>query len=92
MTTHFGGCHYGRVRFAVRGPAELAVTECNCSICSKVGYLHYIVSREVERRKLGDVLLPMHAVERSHGQAPHGARIEAAGVHADAVGMRARHV
>ncbi|HEY8520284.1 MAG TPA: GFA family protein [Gammaproteobacteria bacterium] len=45
MTTHFGGCHCGRVRFAVRGPAELAVTECNCSICSKVGYLHFIVPR-----------------------------------------------
>jgi hypothetical protein len=43
MTTHAGGCHCGRVRFEVEGPAELTVSECNCSICSKSGYLHYIV-------------------------------------------------
>jgi len=44
MTTHTGGCHCGRVRFEVEGPAELDVSECNCSICGKTGYLHYIVS------------------------------------------------
>ena len=43
MTTHAGGCHCGRVRFEVDGPAELAVSECNCSVCSKCGYLHFIV-------------------------------------------------
>ncbi len=40
-----GGCHCGRVRFRVR--AELSgVTECNCSICGKKGFLHLIVARE----------------------------------------------
>jgi hypothetical protein len=43
--TYDGGCHCGRVRFCVT--AELSrVTECNCSICSKKGFLHLIVARE----------------------------------------------
>ncbi|MGH8254431.1 MAG: GFA family protein [Steroidobacteraceae bacterium] len=41
--THHGGCHCGRVRFEVRSPAEIEVMDCNCSICSKAGYLHLIV-------------------------------------------------
>jgi len=43
MRTHTGGCHCGRVRFEVIAPAKLEVTDCNCSICSKYGYLHLIV-------------------------------------------------
>ena len=43
MRTHTGGCHCGRVRFEVIAPATLEVTDCNCSICSKYGYLHLIV-------------------------------------------------
>jgi hypothetical protein len=41
--THRGGCHCGRVRFEVRAPAEIEVMDCNCSICSKAGFLHLIV-------------------------------------------------
>ena len=44
MVTHRGGCHCGRVRFEVTAPAALTVADCNCSICSKVAYLHLIVS------------------------------------------------
>lgn len=43
---HRGGCHCGAVRFEVQAPADLQVTECNCSICSKSGYLHLIVPKE----------------------------------------------
>jgi hypothetical protein len=39
MVTHRGGCHCGRVRYEVEAPAEITVSECNCSICSKSGYL-----------------------------------------------------
>ena len=46
MITHTGGCHCGRVRFEVLAPAKLQVSECNCSICSKSGYLHLIVPAE----------------------------------------------
>jgi hypothetical protein len=46
MITHRGGCHCGRVRFEVLAPAKLEVQECNCSICSKSGFLHLIVPAE----------------------------------------------
>jgi hypothetical protein len=42
---HFGGCHCGRVRFEVLAPAEIEASECNCSICSKTGFLHLIVPK-----------------------------------------------
>jgi hypothetical protein len=45
FVTHRGGCHCGRVRFEVDAPAELELTECNCSICGRTGYLHLIVPR-----------------------------------------------
>ena len=43
MITHKGGCHCGRVRFEVDAPAELSIDDCNCSMCSRSGYLHLIV-------------------------------------------------
>lgn len=46
MITHAGGCHCGRVRFEVLAPARIEVADCNCSICTKSGYLHLIVPRE----------------------------------------------
>ena len=45
MATHTGGCHCGRVRFEVIAPRVLNVTDCNCSVCSKSGYLHLIVPK-----------------------------------------------
>ncbi len=45
MLKHTGGCHCGKVRFEVTAPAHLEVSECNCSICSRTGYLHLIVPR-----------------------------------------------
>ncbi len=45
MRTHTGGCHCGRVRFEV--DTDLArVVDCNCSICSKKGFLHVIVTAD----------------------------------------------
>ena len=41
-----GGCHCGAVRFRVRAPSDIVVHDCNCSMCSRVGYLHLIVGRE----------------------------------------------
>ena len=46
MIAHTGGCHCGRVRFEVLAPEEIDVSECNCSICSKTGFLHLIVPKE----------------------------------------------
>jgi hypothetical protein len=42
--TFSGGCHCGDVRFEVDIDFEqTGVVECNCSICSKKGFLHAIV-------------------------------------------------
>jgi hypothetical protein len=46
MVTHRGGCHCGRVRFEVVAPTSVQVTECNCSMCARTGYLHLIVPNE----------------------------------------------
>ena len=54
MILHTGGCHCGRVRFEVDAPAELTVSECNCSICARTGYLHLVVPRSRFRLLQGD--------------------------------------
>ena len=58
---HSGGCHCGRVRFEVDAPADLTVSECNCSICSKSGYLHLIVPRSRFRLLQGVEYLTAYA-------------------------------
>lgn len=45
LLTHRGSCHCGRVEFEVNAPQKITVQECNCSICSMVGYLHLIVPK-----------------------------------------------
>jgi hypothetical protein len=40
-----GGCHCGAVRYRVTLRSREGV-ECNCSMCSKKGYLHLIVAEE----------------------------------------------
>ena len=45
MQTYEGGCHCGAVRFRVTADLD-RVTECNCSMCSKKGFLHLIVPQE----------------------------------------------
>lgn len=45
-----GGCHCGRVRFRVdvvaADPGQLEALDCNCSICAKKGFLHFISGRD----------------------------------------------
>ena len=43
--TYRGGCHCGRNRFEIEGDLQ-QVMECNCSICTMRGYLHWSVPRE----------------------------------------------
>jgi hypothetical protein len=45
MQTYEGGCHCGRVRFRVTADLT-SVSECNCSVCAKKGFLHLIVPPE----------------------------------------------
>jgi len=51
---HKGGCHCGKVRFEVDAPSDLALSECNCSICYMVGYRHLIVPRSAFRLVAGE--------------------------------------
>jgi len=61
MALHSGGCHCGRVRFEVTAPARLSVSECNCSMCSKSGYLHLIVPKSRFRLLQGEAVLTTYA-------------------------------
>ena len=57
MITHSGGCHCGRVRYEVVAPAKITVSECNCSICSRTGYLHLVVPADRFRLVSGSDVL-----------------------------------
>lgn len=41
---HTGSCHCGRIKFGVEGTFD-EVKECNCSHCSRKGYLLWFVPR-----------------------------------------------
>jgi hypothetical protein len=62
-----GGCHCGQIAFEVEG--ELAgVMECNCSICTKRGYLLWMVPRQQLRlstpeKNLGTYTFNTHTVK-----------------------------
>ncbi|MGM0575192.1 MAG: GFA family protein [Myxococcota bacterium] len=43
--TYEGGCHCGAIRFRV-DVEEHRLIDCNCSVCSKKGFLHLIVPPE----------------------------------------------
>lgn len=38
-----GSCHCKAVRFEIEAPDEFEVEDCNCSICTKAGFLHLII-------------------------------------------------
>lgn len=45
--TYKGACHCGRVRFEIDVDLDAAeILDCNCSICTKKGFLHLIVAPE----------------------------------------------
>jgi hypothetical protein len=43
--TYRGGCHCGQIAFEATGVIE-DISECNCSICTKKAYVHWIIPRE----------------------------------------------
>ena len=38
-----GSCHCKAIQFEIDAPEDLEVEDCNCSICSKAGFLHLIL-------------------------------------------------
>lgn len=51
---HKGGCHCGAVKFEIDAAANIEATECNCSICTKSGFLHLFVAQDNFRLVQGE--------------------------------------
>jgi hypothetical protein len=45
MFVHRGSCHCGAIAFEVEGDIE-GVETCNCSICTRTGFMHWYVAPE----------------------------------------------
>jgi hypothetical protein len=78
--SHKGSCHCGAVRFEVEGSFE-QVIECNCSHCSRKGYLLWFVPRaqlklETPLEALGHYTFNRHVIQHlfctTCGCAPFG--------------------
>lgn len=52
-----GSCHCQAIRFEVEAPANIEADYCNCSICSKSGFLHLIVALSQFKLLSGEQLL-----------------------------------
>lgn len=64
--SHKGSCHCGRVEFEVEGEPQQLI-ECNCSHCSRKGYLLWFLPRDKFRlltpeEELGAYLFNKHAI------------------------------
>ena len=57
ISTHRGGCHCGAVVIEVEAPAVIDALDCNCSICTRTGFLHLIVPRSRFRLLRGEDVL-----------------------------------
>lgn len=53
-TTYEGSCNCGAVRFQVTMPAPQKAMSCNCSICSRTGWLLSFVSGDKVRVSQGE--------------------------------------
>ena len=38
-----GSCHCGEIQFEIEAPEDIEAESCNCSVCSKSGFLHLIL-------------------------------------------------
>lgn len=52
-TVHQGACHCGQIAYEIEGEID-QVIDCNCTICSKKGYLLWLVPGERLRIKSGE--------------------------------------
>jgi len=78
--SHKGSCHCGQVTFEVQGSFE-SVIECNCSHCSRKGYLLWFVPKsefafESAKSSLATYTFNKHAIQHHFcstcGCAPFG--------------------
>ena len=64
-----GSCHCGAVQFEIEAPETLECQDCNCSICSKSGYLHLIIPQSKFNLIQGENSLTTYTFDT--GQAKH---------------------
>ncbi len=93
---YHGSCHCGRIQYDVEG--ELTqVIECNCSHCSRKGYLLWFVPRQqlklqVEETALATYTFNKHAIQHHFcpqcGCAPFGFGKDKSAVETAAVNVR----
>ena len=91
-----GSCHCGQIAFETEGNLE-KVMECNCSICSKRGSLHWFVAREnfhllTPEDNLGTYTFNKHRIKHRFcpncGCAPYGEGITPSGSYRVAINAR----
>ncbi|QMU60977.1 MAG: GFA family protein [Gammaproteobacteria bacterium] len=64
-----GGCHCGAIRFEVEASKNITCQDCNCSICSKSGFLHLIVPESKFKLLQGEDNLTTYTFDS--GEAKH---------------------
>ncbi len=64
-----GGCHCGLVAFEVEAAEVIECQNCNCSICSKSGYLHLIVAKSKFKLLQGEENISTYTFDT--GEAKH---------------------
>ncbi|MDH5766612.1 MAG: GFA family protein [Gammaproteobacteria bacterium] len=64
-----GSCHCGAIQFEAEAPEEVECQDCNCSICSKSGYLHLIVPESRFKLLQGEANLTTYTFDS--GEAKH---------------------
>ena len=62
---HRGGCHCGAIAFDVDASIE-GVIECNCSLCSKRGYLLWFVPRSQVTFRAGEHASTVYRFNKHH--------------------------
>ena len=60
-----GGCHCGQISYEIEGELD-SVMECNCSICSKRGYLLWFVPREMLKLKTLESNISTYLFNKKH--------------------------
>ena len=93
---HQGSCHCGRIAYEVDGDIE-RVIQCNCSICSKRGYLLWFVPRQQLRLATAESALSTYTFKSGRiqhrfcghcGCAPFGEGADKSGAATAAINVR----
>ena len=66
MKTYTGGCHCGKVRYEVTADLTKPVISCNCSMCSKKGYLLAFVKADAFKLLSGEDVLTDYMFNKKH--------------------------